>query len=270
MSKLLCTIILLILCLQVVIAQKTTATEQTLAFMLLNQRPEYLNAVGTVKSIQPETFNLKKVNGKWIEGTKFGNKVINFNVDKSKIEVVLYRDDAKIFRKEVYLIDSNHKLTNWDLYEANGSHSGTKTIYNYNKDGRVSDAIHYLLGSLSYKETFSYPAQNRFEVIRQFESHPNELSKEIYTYNAVGKITEVFFLDEDVKGREAYKYDKSGNRISHSVYSKSGSLLEKETYRYEFDKNGNWIKSIMTNYDPDKIESERKSVNITTRKIIYY
>lgn len=270
MDKLLFSFIILVLSLQMIIAQEEHSKEIALLFMLTNRPSEYLIIQGKVRSIEPETSSLEKIKGRWIKGGKYQNPIINYSPDKSIIEVVLYGDNGNVFRKEVYSIDSNHKLTSWDLYEADGRHSGTKTIYNYNKEGQITEAINYVLGNFNYKETFSYLDKYRIEVRRQFEPHSNEIDKEIYIFNMAGKIKEIIFMDKGVKHKATYKYDSKGYPISYSFYNKSGTLIEKETYSYELDKNGNWIKTKATEYEADKAKPKPKSIRIITRKIIYY
>src|SRR5690349_19845164 len=43
-------------------------------------------------------------------------------------------------------------------------------------------------------------------------------------------------------GRETYKYDDKGNISEMTLLNADGSLLSKETYKYEFDSIGNWVK----------------------------
>src|SRR3954469_22637881 len=43
-------------------------------------------------------------------------------------------------------------------------------------------------------------------------------------------------------GREVYKYDERGNISEMTLLNGDGSLLSKESYKYEFDSMTNWVK----------------------------
>lgn len=268
--KLFFAIIILSLSLQITNAQAGISKELNLRYMMSHTFPNYLTAFGKVKTIRLENYSLKIVNGKWVEGEKYLHTVINYDPIKSKIEVVLLRGKQRIFRKEVYSMNSEGKLINWDLYEADGRHSGTKANFKYNKDGQISEVVNDLLGSFSYRETFSYPNKNRVQVVRQFSYNPNEQTKEIYVYDNAENVKEVIFPNGDGKVKETITFDKNGNPITFSVYGKSAKLLEKNSYKYEFDKNGNWVKTILLRYDADKPKGQRKSLRVTKRIITYY
>src|ERR1044072_323872 len=226
---------------------------------------------GPVKTIRLESFDLKKVSGKWSEGEKRWRTDTSYNPEKSRIEVALYMGGQNIFRKEVYSFDPQGKLTNWDLYEADGRHTGTKATYIYVKGGRMSEAIHHLLGSFSYKETFYYPDERHVEATTQF--HFNEKpDKEVYTYDDKGNIVEAIFYEEDgrLRVKESYKYDGKGNPVEFAAHSPTGALLYKETHRYEFDARGNWIKRTTSEYDPDKGRLQVEPAQVAKRTISYY
>ena len=74
---------------------------------------------------------------------------------------------------------------------------------------------------LSYSE-FSYKAVDRFGNIEKGKRERNNI------------------WDSDLQR----KYDEKGNNIEVNWYNSDGSLASKWTYKYEFDKQGNWIKRI--------------------------
>src|SRR5690606_10874293 len=74
---------------------------------------------------------------------------------------------------------------------------------------------------LSYSE-FSYKAVDRFGNIEKGKRERNDS------------------WDRDLQR----KYDEKGNNIESNRYNSDGSLFSKWTYKYEFDKQGNWIKRI--------------------------
>jgi len=96
---------------------------------------------------------------------------------------------------------------------------------------------------------------------------------EIVAYNLQGnKIENQYFpvTGATLTGKETYKYDEKGNISEMTLANDDGSLLSKETYKYEFDFAGNWNK--MTTFvavvDSGKMSFE--PTEITYRSIMYY
>lgn len=59
-----------------------------------------------------------------------------------------------------------------------------------------------------------------------------------------------------------YKYNENGNKIEANLYSSDAVLYSKETFKYEYDKIGNWINKISFN--------NNEPIKITERVIEYY
>ena len=71
-------------------------------------------------------------------------------------------------------------------------------------------------------------------------------------------------------GREVYKYDDKGNISEMTLLNADGSLLSKETYKYEFDSVGNWVRmtTAVAVVESGKVEFE--PTEVTYRTIFYY
>jgi protein TonB len=68
---------------------------------------------------------------------------------------------------------------------------------------------------------------------------------EAITYDNKGaRVDSAYFLTAggSLTGKEVYKYDERGNMVEMTLHDTDGSLLAKETYEYEFDAVGNWVK----------------------------
>jgi len=96
---------------------------------------------------------------------------------------------------------------------------------------------------------------------------------EMVAYDIKGnKIENQYFpvTGATLTGKETYKYDEKGNISEMTLANDDGSLLSKETYKYEFDFAGNWNK--MTTFvavvDSGKMSFE--PTEITYRSIMYY
>ena len=71
-------------------------------------------------------------------------------------------------------------------------------------------------------------------------------------------------------GKETYKYDDKGNISEMILLNEDGSLLSKETYKYEFDFAGNWNKMTTSVAVVDSGKMSFEPSEITYRSIMYY
>ena len=68
---------------------------------------------------------------------------------------------------------------------------------------------------------------------------------EVVAYDIKGnKVENQYFpvAGGTLTGKEVYKYDDKGNISEMTLLNDDGSLVSKETYKYEFDFAGNWNK----------------------------
>lgn len=96
---------------------------------------------------------------------------------------------------------------------------------------------------------------------------------EVAAYDIKGsKIENQYFpiAGATLTGKEVYKYDEKGNISEMTMLNADGSLLSKETYKYEFDFLGNWNKmtTLVAVVDARGITFEPSEV--TYRSIMYY
>lgn len=71
-------------------------------------------------------------------------------------------------------------------------------------------------------------------------------------------------------GKETYKYDDKGNISEMILLNNDGTLISKETYRYEFDFAGNWNKMTTSVAVVDSGRMSFEPTEITYRSIMYY
>lgn len=96
---------------------------------------------------------------------------------------------------------------------------------------------------------------------------------ELVAYDLKGNKTENQYFPvggATLTGKESYKYDDKGNISEMTLMNEDGSLLSKESYRYEFDFAGNWNKmtTLVAVVDSGKLTFEPSEV--TYRSIMYY
>jgi TonB family protein len=96
---------------------------------------------------------------------------------------------------------------------------------------------------------------------------------EVVAYDIKGnKIENQYFLvaGATLTGKEVYKYDDKGNISEMTLLNNDGTLLSKETYRYEFDFAGNWNKMITSVAVIDGGKFSFEPTEVTYRSIMYY
>jgi YD repeat-containing protein len=220
-----------------------TATPAFAQQALANKSPK---AVGPVKTITYEYYSL------------------TFNRDKTRID-----EGVSNGRTVVWLLNPQGRLLTSEVFEPDGRPSGTKSLYNYDTAGRLSSIINYLLGSLSYTETFAYPEPRRVKITRIFDFDKRP-TVEIDEYDQTGNITKATFYDHDgsLEQTELYEWDGKRNPTKFEMYDGSGTPLVKQTYDYHLDANGNWTTERSRILSDPRLGIKPKAT--ITRKITYY
>jgi TonB family protein len=96
---------------------------------------------------------------------------------------------------------------------------------------------------------------------------------EIVAYDLKGnKIENQYFpvAGSTLTGKEVYKYDDKGNISEMTLVNGDGTLLSKETYKYEFDFAGNWNKMTTSVAVVDSGKITFEPTEVTYRSIMYY
>jgi TonB family protein len=71
-------------------------------------------------------------------------------------------------------------------------------------------------------------------------------------------------------GRETYKYDDKGNISEMTLMGADGSLISKETYKYDYDSLGNWVKMTSSVAVVENGRISFEPTEVTRRTIFYY
>jgi periplasmic protein TonB len=96
---------------------------------------------------------------------------------------------------------------------------------------------------------------------------------EIVAYDVKGnKIENQYFpvAGATLTGKEVYKYDERGNISEMTLLNTDGTLLSKESYKYEYDFAGNWNKMTTSIAVTDGGRVSFEASEITYRSIMYY
>ena len=96
---------------------------------------------------------------------------------------------------------------------------------------------------------------------------------ELVAYDLRGnKIENQYFpiAGSTLTGKEVYKYDEKGNISEMTLLNNDGTLLSKESYKYEFDFAGNWNKMTTSVAVVDGGRLTFEPTEVTYRMIMYY
>jgi protein TonB len=96
---------------------------------------------------------------------------------------------------------------------------------------------------------------------------------ELVAYDLRGnKIENQYFpiVGATLTGKEVYKYDEKGNISEMTLLNADGTLVSKETYKYEFDFLGNWNKMTTSVALVDSRGVIFEPTEVTYRSIMYY
>ena len=96
---------------------------------------------------------------------------------------------------------------------------------------------------------------------------------EIVAYDIKGaKVENQYFpiAGATLTGKEVYKYDEKGNISEMTLLNPDGTLLSKETYKYEFDFAGNWNRMTTSVAVVDSRGITFEPTEVTYRSIMYY
>ena len=193
------------------------------------------NLKGKVKSIKETTYKAVDKFGQIEKGDVLNNYFNIYNEKGNKIEDNFYDSDGNLSSKDTYEYDEKGNNIEKNNYDSDGS-LNSKTTYKYDKKGnKIEDNSYDSDGSLNSKTTYKYDEKG------------NNIEKNNYD------------SDGSLNSKTTYKYDEKGNMIE---YNTDGRFGEKYTYKYEYDKNNNWIQQVT--YE------DNKPIQITERIIEYY
>ena len=188
--------------------------------------------------------NLSELLGYKPDGTLSYKTKYIYNEEGVLIESKLYGKNWNT--KSSYKFDVNGNKTERQNYKLDGG-NGIKYIYNYdNKGNRTEDSVYEIDGSIRKKETFKYDEKgNVIEKIR----YKTDLSVEyryvyIYDENNNNVKTSKYKLDGSLDWSSENEYDKYGNEIKDITKDIEGKVLWQYTFRYEYDKDNNWISRV--------------------------
>lgn len=166
--------------------------------------------------------------------------------------------------KKKFIYDENNNLIEKNTYLPDGF-LFEKIIYDYDKSDNNIESKCYKYDfegkeviQFMFKDKYDKKG-NKIESIH-YDNLGNKEYTEIYKYDEKGNMIEEVsdFLKDKLPPKKLYTYDNKKNFLNIKHYNSKDVLVDEETYKYKFDKIGNWIIKIhFINAKPDFIE-ERK------------
>jgi len=202
---------------------------------------EHSGLVGKVKSIKVEEAKLSSKDGKQVEGKKTQTETLNYN--------------------------EKGALTKTVRFEA-----GRPTDYYYSNDanGNRLEFSRTSLGENRMTTQFAYDANgNRTEETQTGEG--GLVNKVVCVFDAKGRVVErKIFNKQGLFARRAYAYASDANPTQEAEYDAKGALVGQQSYSYELDSTGNWVKRTTSKQVYSNGKQVMEPAAVTYRTISYY
>jgi TonB family protein len=240
----------------------------TLSFMLICQvnasiktDREHDGFVGPVRAVRLEQCSLVKKSGEWVEDPRVLWQAVAYDSDGRLTERVFYNRDQSIWSRIVYVYDS----------------AGTRsdTVYRATKGGSPqaagSDQTQAMREFTRSRRTFEYDSSGNRTEEADYTKEGNLSQRTVYAFDANGLVKEIIEYATDGSVRSGYsnKYDHKGRIIEQHRGDSPGATARSESYAYEFDSTGNWIKRVTTAYPRGLGKPAAETKDVIYRTITY-
>lgn len=250
---------------------------------------------GPVKSVRLEVAKLTSAGDSVVEGPRILSNTDEANEDGSLTISKRYRPDGIVIFKQVisYLPDGR---ANESLVYSDEEKLTTRMLYHYDDGGNRMEMIHYsadgsidsrsirsLDGRLSLVEGERRDTGGNLlehEISTRGSSGLNEETRSIYKDNKLsGKVVTAILSPHQfeqrsydpegvLKSKIVTTVDKKGEWVERATYDAEGNLRGKVNYEREYDTRDNWIKQVVSTWNPKTDKSE--TTQVFYRTITYY
>jgi YD repeat-containing protein len=202
---------------------------------------EHAGLKGKVKSVKIEESKLSNKSGKQVEGKRVQLETQNYGENGMLVKAVRYDADKR------------------------GDY-----FYDYDSSGSRIEFIRNATSSSRVKTEFKYDA-NGFRIEEVQTGDQGVIAKVVSVYDAKGLRTERrMFTKQGLFARRTYAYGADGNPTEEAEYDAKGGLVGKQSYSYEVDSTGNWIKRITSSQGMSDGKPVSEPVAVTYRTITFY
>jgi hypothetical protein len=177
-----------------------------------------------------------------------------YNEDGNLVEGKLYYNDSLIFNN-VFVYDGKNKLVEKNIYNADSLQE--KIRYSYSSSDNIAGSLDYNFKNKTVvKYIYTYDNRNNITEIDGWNSidsvKKTNTLKNNYKYDDKDNVIEErhFDIKGNLVGKPLSTYDGQGNLIAVDIYGQAFNRGgQKFTYKYDFDKTGNWIKQMISSND---------------------
>lgn len=202
---------------------------------------EHAGLKGKVKTVKVDEAKFSNKSGKPVEG-----KRVN-------VETQSYGENGMLVKS--IRIDAGQRGDYFYTYEANGNRQ---------------ELIRNTITSSRVKTEFKYDA-NGYRIEEVQTGDAGLVAKIISVYDAKGLRTErQMFTKQGLFARRTYAYGADGHPTEEAEYDPKGGLVGKQSYSYELDATGNWIKRITSAQGMSGGKPFSEPAEVTYRTITYY
>lgn len=236
-----------------------------------------------------ETITVYDREGRWIEFQsgflKAGERihdgsfkdVISYDSKTNEEERISFTSDGSIASKTVTSYNGGGDVLEERISNLDGSRRA-RMSFTYDPQGRLVDSKHYwgdTLISHSRTEHKVDSMGNRVKIVSRIKSHdPDRQNAYVSTLDKQGNSIEIVHYNSDgsikERIRNGYKYNEKGMMTERYSYNEDDSLAWKDTYSYEFDSFGNWIKETAQHWVGKGGKLKAEPPRIKKRTITYY
>lgn len=189
----------------------------------------------------------------------------SYKPQEKKIELSYFNKELKPTSKTIYQLNEKGYKTEELQYAPNGT-LNNRYLYSFDNSGNMTTMTGYKPdGTLTSKTTWKFDARNyRTEYLVETPGYANSSKK--FVHDDKGNLTEETWYDGKgaITFRFVREYDTNGNIIKEIKYKGSSDKpVDTVTWRYDYDKAGNWTKKTETT-------SDGTDFHIEERTILYY
>ncbi len=202
--------------------------------------------------------------------------------------IYTYNDDFSI-KEEIRLVGVNNKkyryYYNNNRLKKKEEHSLSEKagvpveneagrIEIYDDSGRIAqEEVRYAYSPKYWtKIDYIYDKDGNLNLLNEYSYNTNILvGKSVFSNgNLSEKIT--YEISGELKERYTFQYDEFNNLTEKKLFNYNDKLYHLWQYKYEYDKEGNWISQTLKSYDtdPDLAKVQSKYISLIKRKIKYY
>jgi hypothetical protein len=275
-----------------------TAAILSLGPQVRAQVPQRYDVLGPVKSFLQETAKLTDVGGEAIEGPRVLIQTAVFDDHGNTVERIMNNPDGTLKWRVSWTgratYDANGRETERITVNEKGVET-KRTVSLYDGEGNLNRSLTYDSGRLVFDDTFEYDQQGHKIRADYFNADRSRRDTELFAYDSGGYLSEIkhsggphsrdtFRNDAHGNPLEWLAYDNDSRRVlkvgweysdnsrqfpaAYLRYGDNDKVFSKESFIYEFDSQGNWIKS-KTTREVFRGQTSIIETEMTYRTIIY-